>query len=113
MFLLVAIVLLLLLRSPWNLVGFAVCLVLFVGEVPFWHRRVRGQRKLVGAQTLIGKTGTLVSACRPRGQVRVGGEVWDTRCAEGADIGDEVTIVSRDDLTLTVVRKQPSHVTVI
>ena len=104
MFLLVAIVLLLLLRSPWNLVGFAICLVLFVGEVAFWHRRVRGQRKVVGAQTLIGKTGTLVSACRPHGQVRVGGEVWDARCDEGADVGEEVTVVGRDGLTLTVDR---------
>jgi membrane-bound serine protease (ClpP class) len=103
-FVLLAIVLLLLLPSPWNVVGFVVCLVLFLGEVAFWHRRVRGQRKVVGAQTLIGAAGTLVSACRPDGQVRVRGEIWAARCDEGADRGDPVTVVGRDELTLIVTR---------
>ena len=66
MFVLLAIVLLLLLPSPWNLVGFVVCLVLFPGEVYVWHRKVRGNRKVVGAQTLIGAPGTLVSVCPAR-----------------------------------------------
>jgi membrane protein implicated in regulation of membrane protease activity len=107
-FVLLAIVLLLLLPSPWNLVGFACCLVLFLGEVAFWHRRVRGQRKAVGAQTVIGETGTLVSICRPHGQVRVGGEIWAARCDEGGDLGEEVTVVGRDDLTLLVTRSRPA-----
>lgn len=104
MFVLIAIVLLLLLPSPWNVVGFAICLVLFLGELSFWHRKVRGQRKVVGAQTLIGARGTLVSPCRPNGQVRVGGEIWAARCDQGADRGDEVAVVGRDDLTLIVTR---------
>lgn len=108
MFVLLAIVLLLLLPSPWNVVGFACCLVLFLGEVAFWHRRVRGQRKAVGAQTVIGETGMVVSICRPRGQVRVGGEIWAARCDEGADVGEEVTVVGRDDLTLLVTRSRPA-----
>jgi membrane protein implicated in regulation of membrane protease activity len=102
-FVLVGIALLLLLPSPWNWAAFAACLVLFLGEVAFWHRRVRGNRSVVGGQTLIGATGTVVSPCRPRGQVRVGGEIWAARCDDGADRGAEVTVVGLDDLTLTVV----------
>jgi len=101
-FLIVAIVVLLLAPSPWNLVGFAIGLVVFVCELLFWRRRVRGVRKEVGAGTLIGREATVVSACRPDGQVRLGGETWAARCFEGADVGEAVTIVGLDELTLTV-----------
>ena len=102
MFLIVGIVLLFLLPSPWNLVGAACSFVLFLGELAFWNRRVRGQPKAVGAQTLIGKTATVISPCHPDGQVRISGEIWAARCAGGADPGDTVTVVGRDELTLVV-----------
>ena len=41
MFLLLAFVLLLVLNSPWNIVGFGTCFVLFIGELLFWNRTVR------------------------------------------------------------------------
>jgi membrane-bound serine protease (ClpP class) len=103
-FLVIGLVLLLLLPSPWNLIVLGLCLVLFIGELAFWNRTVRHRGAQTGAETLIGKTATVVSACRPDGQVRLGGETWDARCAEGADPGDTVTVVSRDDLTLVVER---------
>ena len=104
MFLLLAIVLLLVLPSPWSLVGFAVGLVCFGGEVGFWHRRVRGRRAAVGVQTLIGESATVVSPCRPTGQVRVGGEIWAAHCELGADRGETVAVVGRRRLTLIVER---------
>ena len=106
-FLIVGLVLLLLLPSPWNLIASGVCLALFVGELAFWNRTVR-HRAQTGAETLIGKTATVVSACRPDGQVRLDGEIWDARCAEGADPGDTVAVVSRDELTLVVERVSPT-----
>jgi membrane-bound serine protease (ClpP class) len=101
-FLLVGIVLLLVLPWPWNVVGAACAFVLFLGELLFWHRRVRGQPKKVGAQTLVGQSARVISTCRPEGQVRVGGEIWAARCRDGADPGDAVTVVGRDGLTLVV-----------
>lgn len=105
MLLILAIVLLLLLPSPWSWIAFAVCLVLLAGEVAFWHRRVRGTEVGAGAETLVGETAKVVSDCRPRGQVTVLGEIWEATCAEGADRGDEVTIVGRDRLVLVVERR--------
>ena len=102
MFFIVALVLLFLLPSPWNLVGFIGGLIVFVGEVLFWNRKVRSGRKAVGAQTLIGTEATVVSACHPGGQVRIGGEIWAARCSAGADLGETVTVVGRDGLTLLV-----------
>ena len=41
MLLIVGLVLLFLLPSPWNFVAFAVCLALFLGELLAWNRTVR------------------------------------------------------------------------
>jgi len=103
-FVLAGLILALLLPSPWRWVALGVCLFLFPFEVAFWHRRVRGQKKAVGAHTLIGATGRTVTVCRPRGQAKIGGETWAVRCEGGANLGDEVKVVARDDLTLIVER---------
>lgn len=104
MFLIVALVLVFLLPSPWNLVAFAVGLFLFLGELLFWNRTVRDKRVSTGAETLIGGTATVVRSCRPAGQVRISGETWDARCEDGADPGEAVVVVGRDGLVLVVER---------
>jgi membrane protein implicated in regulation of membrane protease activity len=98
-----ALLLLLVLPSPWNIVGFAASLVLAVFEFGFWHRRVRGIRVSAGAETLEGASGTVVQACLPEGLIRIRGETWAARCDPGAQVGEKVTVVGRDDLTLIVV----------
>jgi membrane protein implicated in regulation of membrane protease activity len=103
--LIVGLVLLFLLPYPWNVVGATCAFVLFLGELFFWHRRVRGQPKKVGAQTLVGQTATVVSPCRPTGQVRVTGELWAARCPIGADEGDTARVVGLDGLTLIIEPK--------
>jgi membrane protein implicated in regulation of membrane protease activity len=107
-FLLVGIVLLLVLPSQWNVALFAACLALFLGELAFWNRRVRDRRAQTGAETLIGRTATVVSACRPDGQVRLAGEIWEASCQEGADPGDTVVVTARQDLKLVVARPTPA-----
>ena len=102
MLVIVALVLLLALPHPWNVVGFAAGLVCFIGEIGFWHRTVRHRRAVVGAQTLIGEQATVLSPCRPTGQVRVSGTIWAARCEAGADAGDTVRVVDRERLTLVV-----------
>jgi len=108
MFFIVAVVLLLVLPSPWRYVGFLGGLALFVVEVLFWNRTVRGERKKVGPQTLIGRTAKVVSACTPDGQVRISGEIWAARCEGGAETGESVTVVGRNGLVLDVERAVPA-----
>ena len=102
MLIIVAFVLLLLLPSPWNLLAFGVAGLLGVVELLIWNRTVRNRRKQVGAGTLIGRTATVVSACRPEGQVRLDGEIWAARSAAGVASQDSVRVVGRDRLTLIV-----------
>jgi membrane-bound serine protease (ClpP class) len=101
-FFVVAIVLLLVLPSPWGVIAFVAGLVLFAGEVGFWQRRVRGRRAQVGAHRLVGASATVVTSCRPDGQVRVRGEIWKARCQAGADPGDTVVVRTLEGLTLFV-----------
>jgi membrane-bound serine protease (ClpP class) len=101
-FFFIAFILLFALPSPWSVICFAAGLVLFAGEVGFWHRRVRNKRAATGADLLIGTHATALGECRPKGQVRVRGEIWEARCAQGASAGDEVVIRSRDGLVLMV-----------
>jgi membrane-bound serine protease (ClpP class) len=56
----------------------------------------------VGVETMVGATATVITPCRPRGQVRVQGELWDARCERGADPGELVEVVGVDGLTLVV-----------
>ena len=102
MFFLLAIGLFLVLPSPWNAAAFFVCLVLGCAEAVYHWRRVRGNRVETGSETLIGKTASVVVACRPVGQVAIAGERWEARCDAGADVGDVVTVVGRRDLQLIV-----------
>jgi membrane protein implicated in regulation of membrane protease activity len=107
-FFLAALVVLLFLPSPWNLIACGVSLILFVFEIGYWQRVVRRYRVRAGAETLVGSRGTVVVPCRPKGQVRVDGTLWEATSAEGADRGDEVTVVGRDRLTLIVERRAPA-----
>lgn len=99
-----AVVLLLVLPHPWDLVGFTACLVAGLGELYLWNRTVRGRRAAVGSATLIGSEAEVLNACRPDGQVRLNGEIWAARCAAGADAGETVRVVGRKRLTLLVER---------
>jgi membrane protein implicated in regulation of membrane protease activity len=103
--LILALILLFALPAPWSFVGFAVSFVLFLGELALWHRTVRRLPRTVGRRTLIGADGTVISACDPEGQVRVGGEIWTARCEGGARVGDRISVTRLEGLVLVVERK--------
>ena len=90
------------LDEPWDVLVVVGALVLEVGEILGWFWYSRRRDAQVGAETLIGRPGVVITACRPLGQVRVGGEIWAARCEAGADVGAPVRVEGRDDLTLVV-----------
>lgn len=104
MFLLLGLVLVFVVPGPWNIVALLVCVGLFFGELAFWNRKVRLQRAQVGVETVIGQVATVVTPCHPNGQVRLGGEIWEARCVEWADVADEVVVEGQEGLTLVVER---------
>ena len=90
------------LDSPWSFVAVAGGVAIEASEsglMLWWSRR---RRPLVGVETLVGSPGIAVSACRPEGQVKVGGELWRARCDAGADRGSAVVVAAVEGLTLVV-----------
>ena len=102
MLIIVAVVLLLVLPGPWNIVGFVVVTLLWFGELFLWSRTVKRKRRVVGAENLIGQIAVVTEACRPLGQVRLDGEIWEATCQAGANRADRVRVIGRDELTLVV-----------
>lgn len=102
---LLAIPLLLFLPSPWNVVSVLILLPVWVLELLGWNRSMKHRRRAVGAETLIGRDAVVTNACRPSGQVRLDGELWEARCEAGADAGETVRVAGRDRLTLIVERR--------
>jgi membrane-bound serine protease (ClpP class) len=90
--------------SPWDVLLVLGAIVVEVGETAFWIHLSKRRRPQVGAETLIGASASVVTPCRPVGQVRVHGELWQARCDEGADRGDTVRVRGLEGLTLVVER---------
>ena len=102
MLIFLAIALLLILPSPWKFIAFLVLLPLWVLELFAWNRTTKRHKKAVGAQTLIGREAVVSVPCRPVGQVRLDGEIWEARCEAGAGTGERVRVTGRKRLTLIV-----------
>ena len=64
MLIVLAFLLLFLLPTPWNLVGFLVVIPLWILELLAWNRSMKNRRKAVGAETLIGREAVVMTACR-------------------------------------------------
>lgn len=87
---------------PWNLLVVLGGVLVEVGEV-IWGRRLASRwRPQTGAEAMIGMPAEVISTCRPVGQVRVNGELWEATCAAGADVGDTTIVRQLDGLTLIV-----------
>jgi membrane protein implicated in regulation of membrane protease activity len=102
MFLLLALLLLIFLPSPWNLIAGLSCGALGVGEVLYWQRRMRRRKIVTGVENLVGATGEVTEPCAPLGQVRLQGELWEARSASELRRGTPVRVVAVQGLTLEV-----------
>ncbi|HKA27061.1 MAG TPA: NfeD family protein [Gaiellaceae bacterium] len=91
---------------PWNLILVLAGVAIEVGELTWGLRLARRWKPKTGAEAMIGELAEVVARCRPDGQVRVRGELWEAHCERGADVGDQVRIEKLDGLTL-IVAPQP------
>jgi membrane protein implicated in regulation of membrane protease activity len=98
----VAIILFLFLPHPADLVVLGLGVIGEVGEIVWGRRLAKRWRPKTGPEAMIGTVAEVVEPCRPVGQVRVHGELWEARCAAGAEVGASVWITALEGLTLTV-----------
>ena len=94
---------------PWSGVLLAVAAVLEAVEIVLlrrWARRLERRHHHVDPEDeLVGTIAEVVRTCRPDGQVRVRGELWEAVCPGGADEGESVRVEAVDGLSLVVARR--------
>jgi len=100
--LLLSIILALFVSFPWNALIVLAGLSVEVVEVTWGLRLARKWRPKVGPETMIGMRAEVVTPCRPTGQVRVNGELWEATCVTGLNVGDTAIVKRMDGLALTV-----------
>jgi membrane-bound serine protease (ClpP class) len=92
--------------GPLAIVLLIVAAILEVGEIILlrrWAARLRQRyRPHSPEEELIGLIAEVLTPCRPKGQVRVRGEIWEARCEAGAPEGASVRVESVESLTLVV-----------
>lgn len=94
------------LPSPWGLVAIIAGGIWEIAQTLFAIRWSQRRRARAGAEALVGVAARVVTRCSPTGRVAVGGEIWNARCEEGADVGDPVRVRRVQGLTLLVDRVQ-------
>jgi membrane-bound serine protease (ClpP class) len=87
---------------PWSLLAILGGAAIETIELAWGLSLARRWKPKTGAEAMIGGEAVVTAACRPLGQVRVQGELWQARCSAGADVGDTVRIESIEGLTLVV-----------
>jgi membrane-bound serine protease (ClpP class) len=100
--LLVSIILAFFIPFPWNALVVLAGISVEVVEVTWGLRLARRWRPQTGAEAMIGQRAEVVSACRPTGQVRLNGELWEATCSQGIDAGEEAIVRGLEGLTLIV-----------
>lgn len=64
--------------------------------------RMRRKQVTTGIETIIGRTGEALTDIDDRGQVRLGGEIWEASASRPISQGDKVRVVSVDSLKVSV-----------
>ena len=100
-----ALVLLHVVEGGWAIALLIGTAVLEVSQTGFWLWRTSRHTAQVGAETLLGRVVEVAQECRPDGYVRVQGELWRARAADGASPGEKVRVVGLEGLTLKVERE--------
>ncbi len=79
----------------------ALVLMVHIAVIPSFHRK-----QVTGREGMIGLQGTVIAPLTPVGAVRVNGERWKAKSADGdnIEVGEDVEIVRMEGLTLKVVR---------
>jgi membrane-bound serine protease (ClpP class) len=91
------------LPAPWGVVAIIGAAVFELAEMGAFVWYSKRRRAVTGAEGLVGAVGVAITACKPEGQIRVEGELWNAVCNEGAEPGDRVVVDGVESgLTLAV-----------
>lgn len=87
------------------ILGAVVTTSLFIFFVVWLLLKVKNRRAVTGIEGMIGKTAVAKTELDPKGQVACGGEIWTAESNEKILAGEEVEVISVQDLKLIVKKK--------
>lgn len=90
------------LPTPWSVLALIAAAVVEVLEVAFWIRFLRRYRIRTGVEAMVGRSAEVVESCDPLGRVRFDGELWNARAEATLIRGQIARISGLDGLTLVV-----------
>ena len=95
--------------NRWLLVGVSVVsgtTVIYLARQAMKSRRDRPEE---ASSAIVGQTGSVTIAMKPRGAVRVANDTWSAESADGSyiDAGEQIRVVSIEGLVLKVARHNP------
>jgi membrane protein implicated in regulation of membrane protease activity len=92
--------------GPWAVALLIAAAIAEVGEIVLlrrWAKRLdRRYRAHSPEEQLVGLVAEVITPCRPQGQVRVRGEIWEALCPAGAPQGSSVRVERVEALLLHV-----------
>ena len=69
-------------------------------------RSAQRKKPVTGTEGIVGEVGVAISNLKPDGEVKVHGEIWNAKSEHGEiKKGDEIVVVSVDNLKLMVRKK--------
>ena len=94
---------------PWHLAVIIPAAGLEVFELMLWLRW-RKVRSITGKDNLIGAKGRTITACDPKGQARIQGQIWNVSAPQRVEAGTDVIVSAAEGLELVVAPAPDSAV---
>ena len=98
-------------QVPWLLIAFTIGLSLIYYQfilVPMLNR-TRDEPTILYDDTLIGSKARVLTSLKPVGTVQLRGETWSAISESALEVGEEVVVVERNGLQLSVVPLKEKH----
>jgi membrane-bound serine protease (ClpP class) len=89
------------LDGAWRFVVIGAAAAIEVAELSVWLRW-RGRKAQTGAEAMVGMIGVAATDCKPDGQVKVKGQLWNAHCPSGVEEGDDIVVEQVEGLRLIV-----------
>ena len=88
----------------WKIALIAGVALLELAEIALWLKW-RKVTSSTGVEAMVGMTGVALSDCRPDGQVRVKGQIWNDTSSEPLTAGDKIEVTRTEGLRHHVARR--------
>lgn len=93
-------------RTPWWVICILALILLIWGFVGY---RALSRNPTLGFENVVGRSGVVVEQLTPKGTVRIGHELWQARSTKNIERNSQIRVISQSGLNLIVVGSHDSR----